>query len=99
MRDWKFNGDVNLEYGGTFIDLDTFADGYCDAVVVTDLDSACGFTGAMLIEHVVINGTTDAKRISEAVRSCGNPDDPGLGILYAYLDAQSEDDPAGDSFE
>lgn len=68
---WQFNGDVNLEHGGTFINLDTFGDGYCDAVVVTDLDSGCGFTGAVMVEHVVINGTDDAKRIREALRSCG----------------------------
>jgi hypothetical protein len=68
---WHFCGDASLEYGGTFIDLSTWDDGYCSAVRVTDLDGGCGFTGAVLIEHVVINGTRDAKRIREALRSCG----------------------------
>jgi hypothetical protein len=68
---WQFAGDGNLEYGGSFIDLDTFNDGYCSAVRVTDLDSACGFRGACLIEHMVINGTTDPTRIREAIRSWG----------------------------
>ncbi len=68
---WVFNGDVNLEYGGSFIDLSTWDDGYCDAVRITDLDSACGFTGAVLINHIVINGTTDAARIRTALHSCG----------------------------
>lgn len=71
---WEFQGDVNLEYGGSFIDLSTFDDGYCSAVRVTDLDSGCGFDGAVMIEHVVINGTTDSKRIRDALRSFG-----GLG--------------------
>lgn len=68
---WSYNGDGNLKYGGTFIDLSSFMDGYCNAVRVTDLDSACGFRGAVLIEHVVINGTTDKERIKKALWSCG----------------------------
>ena len=68
---WSFTGDVNLEYGGVFIDLSTWNDGYCSAVRVTDLDSGCGFRGACLIEHVVINGTDSPKRLREAMRSCG----------------------------
>src|SRR5687768_8454866 len=68
---WVFSGDVNLEYGGSFIDLSTWDDGYCSAVRVTDLDSGCGFTGAVMIEHVVINGTTDPERIRQALESCG----------------------------
>lgn len=68
---WHFCGDVNLEYGGTFIDLSTFMDGYCTAVRVTDLDGGCGFKGAVMVEHVVINGTTDKGRVKAALRSCG----------------------------
>lgn len=68
---YEYNGDVNLEHGGAFIDLSTWADGYCSAVRVTDLDSSCGFTGAVLVEHIVINGTTDTKRIRQALRSVG----------------------------
>lgn len=68
---WHFTGDVNLEYGGSFIDLSTWRDGYCSAVRVTDLDSACGFTGACLIEHAVINGVTDTARVRQAMRYAG----------------------------
>lgn len=68
---WHYTGDVNLEHGGTFIDLSTWNDGYCSAVRVTDLDSGCGFAGAVLIEHIVINGTTDLARIRHAMQSCG----------------------------
>lgn len=68
---WHFSGDVNLEYGGAFIDLSTWDDGYCDAVRITDLDSGCGFTGAVLIEHVVILGVRERNRITEALKGCG----------------------------
>lgn len=68
---WHYNGDVNLEYGGLFIDLSTWNDGYCSAVRVTDLDGDCGFTGACMIEHVVIFGTDDAERINKAIGSFG----------------------------
>lgn len=66
-----YSGDVSLEYGGLFIDLSTFSDGYCTAVRITDLDSGCGFTGAVMVEHIVINGTDDSKRIREALKSYG----------------------------
>lgn len=65
---WHFCGDVNLEHGGVFIDLSTWDDGYCSAIKVTDLDSSCGFIGAVMVEHVVINGTDNSKRIREALR-------------------------------
>lgn len=86
-REWHFSGDVNLAYGGAFIHLDTFRNGYCDAVVVTDLDGACGFVGAVMIEHVTVNGTDDPDRIRSAVKSCGDPDADGLADLLAHLDA------------
>ncbi len=68
---WMFNGDVNLEYGGSFIDLSTWQDGYCAAVRVTDLGSGCGFAGAVLIEHVTILGVDDPERIRKALVACG----------------------------
>jgi hypothetical protein len=68
---WHYNGDVNLEHGGAFIDLSDWQYGYASAVRVSDLDGGCGFTGAVLIEHVVICGLDDAKRIRQAVESCG----------------------------
>jgi hypothetical protein len=71
MKTYEYSGDVNLEYGGIFIDLSTWDDGYCDAVTVTDLGSACGFDGGVLIEHVTINSTDDSKRIKNALKSCG----------------------------
>ena len=64
-------GDVNLCYGGVFVKLDGWDYGYCSAVRVTDLDSGCGFQGAVLIEHVTANGTDNPERIRKALRSCG----------------------------
>jgi hypothetical protein len=40
-------------------------------VRVTDLDSGAGFTGAVLIERVVINGLTERDRLRKALESCG----------------------------
>lgn len=68
---WHYNGDVNLEHGGGFFDLSDWKWGYCNAVRVTDLDSACGFRGAVLIEHVTVNGCDDPKRIRRALESVG----------------------------
>lgn len=87
---WVYCGDVNLVYGGTFVDLSTWDDGYVSAVRVTDLDSACGFTGACLIEHVTINGTRDAKRIRDALRCVGGVNGQGMskeGLRHLIADA------------
>lgn len=67
----EYSGDVNIEYGGTFFNLSTFNNGYVDAVRVTDLDSATGFDGAIMVENLSINGTLDKQRIANAVRSMG----------------------------
>lgn len=68
---WVYSGDCSLEHSGAYIDLSTWNDGYCEAVRITALDSGCGFTGACMIEHIVINGTTDSKRIREALKCVG----------------------------
>ena len=47
-------GDLSLAYGGTFYNFSDWKDGYVSAVEVTDLDSACGFDGAVLIEPKTI---------------------------------------------
>jgi hypothetical protein len=71
---WSYLGDVDLSHGGVFIDISTWKWGYAEAVRVTDLDSACGFEGAMLIERVTINGLDDSERIRSAVAGCGSLD-------------------------
>lgn len=70
---WIFLGDVSLEYGGTFynLDPDDLRYGYCSAVRVTDLASGCGYYGAVLIERVTICGLDDKKRIGSALECCG----------------------------
>ena len=71
---WAYTGDVgSLCYGGTFVRIDPQAWkwGYAEAVRVTDLDSACGFRGAVLIESVTVNGTDDKGRIQRALACVG----------------------------
>jgi hypothetical protein len=53
-------GDVNLEYGGLFINLDDWKYGYAEGLRVVDLDSACGFDGAVMVERITINKTKKA---------------------------------------
>lgn len=91
---WYYSGDGNLEYGGVFIDVSTWNDGYCDAVRVTDLDSGCGFTGAVLIEHITIlvpNPSSssmywadhDRGRMMSALRGCGPDNCRGMSKTTA----------------
>ena len=68
---WVYNGDASLEYGGSFIDLSTWQWGYADAIRVVDLDSGCGFTGAVMIERCVIHRLDSPEDIRKALGSCG----------------------------
>ena len=68
---WIYSGDGNLEYGGVFIDLSTWDDGYCYAVRVTDLDGGIGFRGASIIEHVTVLGMHDRERVRSALNCAG----------------------------
>lgn len=69
-KDWRYSGDMNAEHGGLWIrDCGTYA----DAVEITDLDSACGFRGAVLIErHSIYYGhkLAESKRRLRSALSC-----------------------------
>ncbi len=87
---WTFIGDVSLEYGGTFYNMDpnNLKYGYCFAVRVTDLASGCGYYGAVLVERITICGLDDKNRISSALECCGWLDESSdiefsRAILYA----------------
>lgn len=67
---WEYSGDGNLEHGGIFVKLEDWEHGWCDAVRVTDLDSGCGFRGAVMVEHCSV-GVEDAERMRRAWQSCG----------------------------
>ena len=93
MSNWQYFGDVDICYGGNYADIDPqeFKWGYCNVVRVTDLDSACGFTGAVLIEKITVN--IDSKRIKQALPCVGLTVKDLQGIkgqsakLWALVDA------------
>lgn len=68
---WHYHGNVNVEYGGVFMDLSDWQWGYVNATRVTDLGSGCGARGMVLIEKITINGTDDTRRVREALECCG----------------------------
>lgn len=72
LSDFRYYiGDVNLEYGGTFFDLSSWSHGYVPALRVTDLDSGCGFTGAVAVERLTIClDCADLDDIQSAIDSC-----------------------------
>lgn len=65
---WKYVGDLNLKYGGMYIRLES---DYADIVRVTDLDSGCGFTGAVMIEHLTTFDFDNPKKMASAGECCG----------------------------
>lgn len=69
---WVYLGDGNAAYGGLWIRH--YGD-YCDAIEITDLDSACGFTGAVMIERrsagLRRSLADNRERIKHALETCG----------------------------
>ena len=63
-------GDVNLEDGGLFINLDDWEHGYAECLRITDLDSGCGYDGAVMVERisVIVDRPEDVKC---ALEYCG----------------------------
>ena len=68
----RYSGDINLEYGGFFYNMENWEEnGYADAVRVTDLDSACGFTGGVLIERVTVLRPDTPEEMKSCLETCG----------------------------
>jgi hypothetical protein len=65
---WHYQGDINLEHGGSFIDLSEMKHGYATVIEITGLDSACGFNGAILIEERTV--ITDHREYWDAALNC-----------------------------
>ena len=66
---WRYSGDVNAEYGGIWIRH--YGD-YCDAVEIIDLDSGCGFEGAVLIERRSVSLPRKLSEAKKRIRSALN---------------------------
>jgi hypothetical protein len=75
-KGWSYTGDVNPVYGGVYIKVDPkeYRWGYLEAVEVTDLASACGAPGMILVEAftVVIDRQGKSRHyVRKALESCG----------------------------
>lgn len=74
-RHFHYNGDVNIEHGGTYYALDTFKYDYVDAVRVTPCSDAGGPDNVFWVETVtIILRDPDSEQAKRALDSCG----PGL---------------------
>lgn len=105
--EWKYFGDVNLKYGGYFYRYDVNDKGfpyYTDIIRVTDLDSACGADGLVMIEKLTTFNYGNKARVKSALSCIGFDlaDLRGRGkstildiITDAFL-AYGYYDPAGD---
>lgn len=77
--DWKYIGDVNLEYGGYYYRYDLNSNNfpyYAEIVRIIDLDSACGANGLTLIEKLTTFDFENKERVKECLSVIGlNPQD------------------------
>lgn len=72
VTDFKYyQGDVNLEYGGFFANLDNWRWDYVDVLRVTDLDSGCGFTGAVMVERLTVLVPDNDDKLNKALSLYG----------------------------
>lgn len=70
--DYKhYIGDINLKYGGFFADLDNWCWVYADVLRVTDLDSGCGFRGAVMVERLTALGWDSKYKVKQALSYYG----------------------------
>lgn len=71
MENWQYTGDVNLKYGGLYVncDLDHYEWGYLECTEICDLDGACGATGMVLIEKFTVN--LSKERVVECLETIG----------------------------
>jgi len=84
----QYSGDINLEYGGLFFaTVDWQAYGYADAVRITDLDSATGFHGGVLIERIAILAPDTPEKLKSclSVIGAGNEEPTPELVIEAAL--------------
>lgn len=70
---YTYHGDVNIQHGGMFLDLDTFKEmgDYVPVVKVTNMDSACGLIDCVMIEIGSIYIPDDPEKRQSALSVCG----------------------------
>lgn len=66
--DWHYQGDMNIEHGGFFYNLKTYADGYVDYVSVEPFSDAGGQDNGFWIETGSVTIPFD-ERLEEALAS------------------------------
>lgn len=72
----NYFGDANYRHGGYFLSEDwkqTYKDGYVDVLKITDLDSGCGFSEALLVEKLTVI-IDNEKVLQSAFDFCGYSD-------------------------
>ena len=71
MEKWIYRGDVNIEHGGYYAELSTWKDlDYCEIIRIADLDSGCGFTGAIMVEELSLS-MPNVPNLKSALDCCG----------------------------
>lgn len=88
-----YAGDRDVCYGGAFFNLSTFHWDYVRCVQVTDLDSACGARGMVLVEALTVYvESSDLEAEAEADLSAeGRRALESGGIVAKYLAEADED--------
>ena len=92
---YEYIGDINLEYGGLYVDLSDWENhGYANAVEICDLDGGCGFTGAVYIRALTLLKPKTPEMLNSVLSCVGeeNENPSPLDLAYAsfsygYYDA------------
>jgi hypothetical protein len=73
---WNYSGDVNLEYGGVFIDISDWENGYATAVRVQPYSDAGLQNNAWWIEELTVIKPRSEQELKSVLDSCGWTIDP-----------------------
>ena len=68
---WRYQGPADPEQGGHWYRLEGWEHGYAEAVRVIDLESACGFRGAVLVEALVVLLPETDQELAECLQAIG----------------------------
>ena len=72
-NEWVYIGDIDPYRGGKWIKVHSKykRDFWADLVEVTDLESATGADGLIMIEYKTVYGFTEKDKVRSALSSCG----------------------------
>lgn len=82
-----YNGDINIEHGGYFYNLDNVKWGYVDVVRVTPCSDVGAPDNQFWVDRLVVNLKTDPVKLQEVLDTCGYTMEEANDNIHMLVDA------------